>query len=574
MSEKIKQNNNKVFKINPYYSYNNNFPEYENLIDWSALNSEKDFVNFQKEYLHNYKCWNEKKIIQTNLEINSLFLKNIERISEELNKFYNIELPKKFWFNINCEWVHILISYTLQKYYDIEYFLKFFKNKNFQFLKYEIINKENYLYPIDITNALNNNYCDIVITNIILKNVKFQNLKQLKNIKYKINLENKNNNLNNSFNSFYEKIKFFLNKRFQQVYKFNKLQRIIISLILGFYKKNNLLNNNNYFVNLEKADGISNEINIIIEEVLTLFFPEKIKTINFNRLKKERYFKGKYRIIHTDIQSFDRNLKNSFAELKGEKIICAQHGSMYGSYKILSRHNLYEYSKDVFLTWGWTKSESNLTNFLPINLPKPTFRYKETSKENKIFFINSINLSKKNLFVGSNRSFNFFINLRIKKIKLFENLNKISRNLIFFKDHKNNCLFDEQEYFKRKKYILNTVRTNNFEESILKKSNLIILPCYDTVLYESLYFNIPTLLLHNNELFDKYFLNDYELLKKANVVFDNPELLAKKINYFCEDIRNIDTWWNDNKTKILINKFVSRRLKSSNVWFFDNLKKI
>ena len=59
-----------------------------------ALNSEKDFVP-QKEYLHNYKCWDEK-IIQTNLEINSLFLKNIERISEELNKFYNIELPKNF----------------------------------------------------------------------------------------------------------------------------------------------------------------------------------------------------------------------------------------------------------------------------------------------------------------------------------------------------------------------------------------------------------------------------------------------------------------------------------------------
>ena len=27
---------------------------------------------------------------------------------------------------------------------------------------------------------------------------------------------------------------------------------------------------------------------------------------------------------------------------------------------------------------------------------------------------------------------------------------------------------------------------------LIKKSNLIILPCYDTVLYESLFFNIPT----------------------------------------------------------------------------------
>jgi putative transferase (TIGR04331 family) len=108
----------------------------------------------------------------------------------------------------------------------------------------------------------------------------------------------------------------------------------------------------------------------------------------------------------------------------------------------------------------------------------------------------------------------------------------------------------------------------------LSKSRICFVNLNSTVYLETLNLNFPTILFFNNnnapvnEKTKKYF----DILKKAEIYFDNYEMAAKKINQIWD---NVDNWWYSksvqNAVNIFCDKFSKRSLKDPIKQLYNSL---
>ena len=85
-----------------------------------------------------------------------------------------------------------------------------------------------------------------------------------------------------------------------------------------------------------------------------------------------------------------------------------------------------------------------------------------------------------------------------------------------------------------------------------------------TTFLETLASNIPTIIFWDEKYFElrPSAIKDFDVLKKANIYFNNPINAANHINLIWDDI---DFWWNNIETQNARNFFLNKYAKPVNI---------
>ena len=181
-------------------------------------------------------------------------------------------------------------------------------------------------------------------------------------------------------------------------------------------------------------------------------------------------------------------------------------------------------------------------------------------------------------FSGNNLSLRYFSYLKylddqfifIKKLRAEIESRLIIRLYPF------NYGWNTKERFKEFKSDIIFDNSKNIDNS-LKKSRICYINLNSTVFLETLNYNFPTVIFFNlkQDLIRKEAMPYFNVLKKAQIFFDNEELAAAHINKVWN---NVDQWWYSKTVQNSVNIFCNKYSKrgsgqvSALFNFFSNLK--
>jgi len=511
---------------------------------------------YNKTELSEYICCNEfyeknENIFNYVLKVSEFFLK---KLTYKLNFIHNLNYSKNDWRFLLGPWLFTFICDVILKF-------KYLKKKKLIKINKYYVNSyvpQNY---IDFSYKL----CDENYHKIIFR--------QISSLKFKKKIFfNPINNLNPILlllQKFYLIINFF----FSKIIKSNI---IFFTTYLGFFRNFFLYLSlkqfpyfffqEKYILKKNKIDNKLREFNLIKNHKSPLLHKilDKLisKNIPMSYLENFKYF-------HSNIFKYYVNVKpkiifsanyDPFDYFKiyclinkkkyKTKLVFGQHGGGYFTHK---RHLFTLYSQKMFkhfITLGYKKNN----NYLPL-----FFLKKKNIKPN---------FNGKALFI--NYQFNIFENPIIHSVKtykfitydiiFFNNLDKKIFCNILFKSYMHNP-FDKIYKLLKKKFKFNFVNKKNIFDSLID-CRINIITHSSTTILESLNINFPTIIFFNlkEAKLNNYGKNSYNLLKKANIFFDNPKDAAKKINEIWD---NVENWWFEKERQKLVTEFCNRMCKRS-----------
>lgn len=233
-----------------------------------------------------------------------------------------------------------------------------------------------------------------------------------------------------------------------------------------------------------------------------------------------------------------------------------QHGGGYGQMNSCSPSSVDEYSiSDAFLSWGWLEHGDFRSNAIP--LPSPMLsklpRYK---KENQTDILIVSTTARKIPF-----RFNSYLTINTKEeyrktqLRFLQNLDLSILPLVIYREH--------FEVVKDKDDLnifieLNKIRrSSNLATIAAKDARLVVVDHLGTTPLQTFVMNIPTILYWPVSYFDltPEAHNDFLILKKYNLWFDDPLAASKFIN---ENYNHIWTWWNSTEVQTAKNNFIKK----------------
>ncbi len=240
------------------------------------------------------------------------------------------------------------------------------------------------------------------------------------------------------------------------------------------------------------------------------------------------------------------------------KYIIGQHGSYYTNVdNTFFREN---YCADHYLDWGKNGFGANEDGF---NIKLANINIKN-NKYGKILIVDSP--------YGTNNKIHNRIDENIlRESYLHDFLASLNKDL-----HKHVILKLHFTYVERNKLYISKIKSicpdirietnNKIMFSLLKDARCVIHTYDSTGIYESMVLNIPTFCIWPNKLNHVHpeYHNIYNTLKKNDILFYEPKNLAKKINYFFNEL---DKWWLKQETinavNLVLEKFSNKPQKDS-----------
>ena len=237
---------------------------------------------------------------------------------------------------------------------------------------------------------------------------------------------------------------------------------------------------------------------------------------------------------------------------RGSKLVIAQHGGTYGSAAYLATQNHEIEISDRFLSWGW-KDEFEPKIFIAPSmklLSKKIYKL----RRNGYCLLVTANLPRRSFHLGSWPIGPQLENYFRDQFKFVESLsNEVRSNLAV-------RLFPQDFGWEQEKRWLNfdskieLLPLSNSVDSYLKDTKLYISTYNATTFLESFKSNIPTVIYWDTKFWE---INEnsrpyFDLLKDANIYFDNPEAAARHVNVIWEDVEG---WWKSKKVKDAVKIF-------------------
>jgi len=239
---------------------------------------------------------------------------------------------------------------------------------------------------------------------------------------------------------------------------------------------------------------------------------------------------------------------------KNNKTFISVHGGHHGTALFNLSGELSEDIANTYFSWGWSK------NILPsskLSELKKHSQNKTLNIKNKICFV-TYNPSKYPTHLSSSPiSSNFKYFLNDHKI-LFDNINQSIKNNIVLRIRNNSNGWNIKKFYKKiglKKF---TTPTQQTIKSLLNGTSLFIISYDSTLLYETLTFNIPTIIFFNQKYWklNTVAKKQFEYLKEAGIYYDNPVLLFKFINDLDDSI--LEKWWKNKITQKTKEEFLNK----------------
>jgi putative transferase (TIGR04331 family) len=221
------------------------------------------------------------------------------------------------------------------------------------------------------------------------------------------------------------------------------------------------------------------------------------------------------------------------------------------------------------MTWGYNKKKY-----------KPVFNFKTVdkkikSKKNGYLLFICYAISRFSSLHSIYTGFSYLTYLK-DQFNLIKKLNNHIHNHLILREYP----YDYGWNINLKSVLKNNIKThllidkNNKLYDSLLKSRICLINLNSTTFLETLNLNFPTILFfnNNNEPLNNEIKKYLNILKKAEVYFDNHVLAAKKINLIWD---NVDEWWYSplvqNAVNIFCNKFSRRSTKNPVKQLYNSL---
>ena len=252
----------------------------------------------------------------------------------------------------------------------------------------------------------------------------------------------------------------------------------------------------------------------------------------------------------------------------GSKIISIQHGGGYGEFEHKTRY-LEENLVDEFCTWGWKENKKHFPVVSPILKKIPL---NKKNRDDKILWVTT---SDSNLdFRIENGPQGFLLSKYFEHQKnLYAEIDKqIRKKIVIRIDDREKFEIEHEARFKK---IDENITLSGYDSNLInhiKSSKLVICDYFgSTIFLQSLYLNIPTIIIGHKDLFSikesskKYFKS----MIKAGIYFTDHKEGGDFIN---SNFDQIDAWWNENKRKRTLELFKKNFLYNNDLDFIDSWK--
>jgi putative transferase (TIGR04331 family) len=427
---------------------------------------------------------------------------------------------------------------------DTEEFLEIFKNDYWnQFIVQGISKNFNQVFYIKSKNKLNKKDISIKKKN----QIKFKSI-FINQIKKLLNIINK------------EKYKYFIYKTY-----LGMTREFLLCLKLGQipFFDDVKLNNKKGVLNKKLRESLIKKIKTKgkFENYLSKIFCSQMPIVfleKFNELetlvKNNKNLPKKPKKIFSALSLWGNSAINYYCALKKEentKIIYAQHGGGYG---ITKTHFNTDYEIEVcdkYLSYGWSNSNKKILKFGNIhNLDKKKYIF--SNKKKFLTFISN-KRHKYSTFINSSALWSIDF---IDTVKFYSNfLLNLPKNI------QENTLIRGMPDTDLKKLDFFGTLIKNFKVDnktdifdLYNNSKIIIHSINSTSLLETMYLNIPSIIILDKKIpFSHISKNIFLDLKKNNIFFDDPKLASKFIEKIWEN--GIHTWWNSINVQKTVKKF-------------------
>ena len=278
---------------------------------------------------------------------------------------------------------------------------------------------------------------------------------------------------------------------------------------------------------------------------------------NINWPKKPKF------IFSSNSFFYDDFFKFWLAEKKEKfntRLISGQHGGYFFTTKFDFFQKYQSEISDLILTWGYNKKKyKSIFNFKTAGL-KIKFK-----KDGYLLFIHYA-MSRFSTIHSIYAGFSYSVYLK-DQFNFIKTLSSHVHDCLVFREYPIDLGWsnDLKSSFKNNiKLDFIEDKNKNLYDS-LSKSRICFVNLNSTVYLETLNLNFPTILFFNNRNapINKQTQKYFDILKKAEIYFDDYEMAAKKINQIWD---NVDSWWYSksvqNAVNIFCNKFSKRPLKN------------
>lgn len=532
-------------------------------------------IKFFKYLILNKKDISYKTQSQQIKFTKKIYKQIIKDIALKLNNIHKINWDLKTWNFFLGQWIHDYISIIIDRLHLIKPILKKKINSNHQFeagKNISLISNDLSEFTRNAVTVNWNNKLNLRLLYLI-KTKNFDKNNSYKILKKKINLENE------IFNYLIFKIKililkfiyfFFFSKkivfynsyiknRFKVLKIFLKIKTIPLHYSFTFFNKKII--KSKIDLNLRKKiefDYKKNE-NLHLKIIKFLFlemFP-KIYLEGFAKQKKiseNSHLPNKIERVFTSSATDDNSFKFWLADKinKNKKIYFGSHGVGYNIYKenYDEEHQL-KISNKLFI-WGKKKYSRKM-------IPIGNFLINPQNNNKKLLTDFKILIVLPYIFLFKRRMSFFFLNALMNDFKQLENLLirlKTKTSNIYLRPHPKNTFneFNLSNFITLDKKKITIIDNNKFE-NIEKKFSVLVFLYLSTEFTNSLAIDRPCMIfLNKNELrlYRKEVIKIFLNLHSVGILHFSGKSLANKLN---ETSANINSWWNNQKTKKIKNEF-------------------
>ena len=562
-----------LFQKNFYKKKKNNFFYFS---DWCEFN-EKEKKEINKKNLIGPNFLKDTEIKKKNKFVYKTINNIFPKIVNKMNSYHGVIYPESYWKKILYPWFMPFTGYLYDRW---EMAQSLSTSKNFTFCLHKF--KDQNIIP-ESGNDLNSN-SEILNLWMLRKIIKFngkikhieKNMFESRLTPYSQSKIRKKVFIKKVLSSFYYVIaKFCKVDFFIQNIGLTKLKIILLNIKIRqfpfFWFEPEFKSK---VVNLNKRKTIffikkkNKKFEDLLEEILYCSIPKNYLE-NYHIIKKsldKSYWPKNVKIA---ISAYDDADNDSYkiwsAERclnKNTKYLILQHGGNSGVAFSAPGTFLREIIADKYLTWGWNKKGKKVVPFHALSLSNQKIKFKENINKNIYFCV-----QVPGRFPGRFESIQRNNEEKLKKInsvkKIINNLNNRLTETIVLRylghaQKRTFVKFDKSGIFKNISYDTGKKPFKN----ILPKAKIVIHDSNNTGFLESLFFNVPTIIILDKEIetFEKSARKFVKLLEKKYIIHYDPKTVVNFINKNFEDI---DKWWNDKKLQKVRKDFCNIYAKKS-----------
>jgi putative transferase (TIGR04331 family) len=259
----------------------------------------------------------------------------------------------------------------------------------------------------------------------------------------------------------------------------------------------------------------------------------------------------------------------AYAVASGEKFVCVQHGSNYGTARHISWGSGAEFTYHALLTWGWLQQEDYPGNFIPVPAPKLTaLRNAHRETEPTLAMVTTkIEIKNHRLFGPRPKHWIEYRQLKVKFINCLAQAPR--RGLRYFTYRRGNSDLEDEQYLTKQIGQLD-VSHGGLSKAMLK-ARILLLDHPGTSLNESMVANVPTVCYWNFEawLLSRQAKPLFAALAEAGVIHDTPEAAAEHVNKHWD---NIAQWWQSPDVQNARIAWCDQYARTSKFWWLDWIK--